>query len=164
MWRNELLLDDFTIWELYNWVPEQVVQIPCEAHCDYFVPSHFSRCVPSSSHPHTLIFYIYRRPHWLPFQLIILPETSRFHHTLYPCLMWSPPIPANSKVFLRLSLKFIPQRNLHWCKLDQAPTHQPVPFFHGTSHTGKVFCVNLLYPCLPNLGNAGRAITVSFIL
>ena len=45
-----------------------------------FVPSHFSRCIPNSSHPHTLTFYIHRRSHWPPFQLLILPKTSRLHH------------------------------------------------------------------------------------
>lgn len=45
-----------------------------------FVSSHFSRCIPNSFHPHTLTSYIYKRSRWPPFQLLILPKTSRLHH------------------------------------------------------------------------------------
>lgn len=59
MWRNELLLDDFTIWELYNSVPEQVVQIPCEAHCDFFCPFPLLQVCPKLLSPsHTNLLHL----------------------------------------------------------------------------------------------------------
>lgn len=117
----------------------------------WFLPLLLLQVHPKLLSFHMLVFYIHRR---LPGLLSNSSSSLSLRGFITHCTpAWCalPQFWLTPAYFpVQAESGFLP-RNIRWCKLDLAPTHQSALVFHGTSHTGKIFCANPLYPCLPNL-------------